>query len=194
MEVAPAVLPHLGALGPASVRAGEQHLEGLGEGGLARAVAADHQGQAGGGLQGEHDRRADASKALDVDGREVGRGGGLVRLRGRDGGRFLTVQSGPERVRPLEGCEDQASGALDARGRLGEPGAHQVLESWVSHLAGESGRGCGRRTIAGSAPPPCVDVVDGRGPAGLDPSGLSRLTYSCRVGALSGRIRRTRNR
>ena len=49
VEVAPAVLPDLGALGPAPVGAGEQHLEGLGEGGLARAVAPHHEGQAGEG-------------------------------------------------------------------------------------------------------------------------------------------------
>ena len=144
MEVAPAVLPDLGPLGPAPVGAGEQHLQGLGEGGLARAVPPHHEGQAGGGLQGERDRWADAPEALDLDGGEVGGGGGLGGVRDWSGGWLVAVQDGPEGVGPLEGGQDQVCGVVDVGRRLGEARRQQALESQVGHSGGESGRGHGR--------------------------------------------------
>ena len=133
VEVAPAVLPDLGPLGPAPVGAGEQHLEGLGEGGLARAVAPHHEGQAGGGLQAERDRRADAPEALDLDGGEVGG------CRRRDdplpthGAGFLSVEGGPEEVRPAERRKDQISGAINARWGVSEPFANHLPEGGIRH-------------------------------------------------------------
>jgi hypothetical protein len=78
MEVAPAFAPDFGALGPAEGVAGHEQLEGLGEAGLAGAVAADDEGEAGAGLYGQGGRRADATEAFDGDGAEVGAGGGLL--------------------------------------------------------------------------------------------------------------------
>ena len=57
VEVAPAVLPDLGALLPAVGLAGEQQLEGLGEAGLAGAVAADDEREAGAGGEVERGLR-----------------------------------------------------------------------------------------------------------------------------------------
>ena len=129
VEVAPAVLPDLGPLGPAPVGAGEQHLEGLGEGGLARAVAPHHEGQAWGGLQRQRDRRAYAAEALYLNGGEVGGGRGLGGVGRWGGGGFVTVECGPEGVRSLEGGEDQVGDALDVGRRLGEARSHQSVES-----------------------------------------------------------------
>ena len=51
MEAAPAVLPDLRAAVPAEVAAGEEQLQGFGEAGLAGAVAADDEGEAGAGRE-----------------------------------------------------------------------------------------------------------------------------------------------
>ena len=56
---------------PAEGVAGEQQLEGLGEAGLAGAVAADDEGQAGAGREVEGRRLADAAEAFDGDGLQV---------------------------------------------------------------------------------------------------------------------------
>ena len=51
MQVAPALLPRLGALLPAPAGAGEQHLHAFGEARLAGPVAPDHEREPGPGLQ-----------------------------------------------------------------------------------------------------------------------------------------------
>ena len=71
-------------MAPAVGVAGEELLEGLGEAGLAGAVAADDEGEAGAGDEVEGGRLADAAEAFDGDGVEVGdaRAGGPLRVLG----------------------------------------------------------------------------------------------------------------
>jgi hypothetical protein len=83
VEVAPAVAPDLAAVLPAVGVAGEQQLEGLGEAGLAAAVAADDEREAGAGREVARRLLADAAEAFGGDAPEEGdpgRGGFLLGL------------------------------------------------------------------------------------------------------------------
>lgn len=82
VEVAPPLAPDRRALGPPVAVAGERHLEPLGEGGLAGAVAPDDKRQAGAGGELEGGLGPDAPEPLDRDASEVGADGGGGRRRG----------------------------------------------------------------------------------------------------------------
>ncbi len=133
MEVAPAVLPDLGAVEPAVGLAGEEQLEPFREAGLAGPVAADDEGQPGSRGQLEADLLPHSAEALDGDGaqvRDLGLGGdGALRRLGlalRSGGlpllwdraRFDRVR---QRVVALErGQHEQLPGVVLAGGNLVE--------------------------------------------------------------------------
>ncbi len=67
VEVPPALAPDRRAIGPPEVRAGEEHLEPLGERRLARTVAPDHEGESRARLELEFGVRADAAESLGPD-------------------------------------------------------------------------------------------------------------------------------
>ena len=118
MEAAPAVFPDGGAGVPALVAAGEQHLEGFGEAGLAGAVAADDEGEAGAWREGQRSRGPDAAEAFDGDAPEVCarrlRCLGFLGLRARARGPRCrgSVQCGVEGVGAFAGGEDEVGPGL----------------------------------------------------------------------------------
>src|SRR4051794_24402432 len=107
MEVAPALAPHRGAVGPALVVAREQHLERLREARLPRAVAAHHQRQSRPRLDLELGRWADPAEALDGDRREV-RADRLRRVpRLQLLGQLALVEKQIDRTEPAERAQDE---------------------------------------------------------------------------------------
>ena len=77
VEVAPALAPFGGFVLPAGVLAGEEELEAFSEAGLAGAVGADDEGQAGTGNDLKVRAWADAAEAGDGYAAQVGAGGGF---------------------------------------------------------------------------------------------------------------------
>ena len=133
VEVAPALAPDGGALLPAQAVASEQHLEGLGEARLARAVAPDDERQAGTRPKLERLPRADAAEALDVDraqecARERRSAARRVRAsRAAAPARQLRL----ERLPALEGREDEAA-PRGVDGAVGlEPRQHEAADAGI---------------------------------------------------------------
>jgi len=135
MEVAPAVLPDLGAVQPAVGLAGEEQLEPFREAGLAGSVAADDEGEAGARGQLEADLLPHSAEALDRDGSQVGDLGlgrdralrrlGLALRSGGGGLPLLRARAGFDRIREglvaLEGRQhEELPGVVLAGGNLVE--------------------------------------------------------------------------
>lgn len=124
---------------PAAVGTGEGHLDGLGETGLAAAVASGDHGQARPGREFDGAGRADAAETLHGDGRQHGPlpkgggGGGRARAGARGGQRvgdqrpYGVVQ--PRGVQPSGDLREEVVGGafLGGTGLLRGTGADRVL-------------------------------------------------------------------
>jgi hypothetical protein len=133
VEVAPAFLPDLRAVLPALAVAGQQQLQAFGEAGLAGAVAADDQGQAGARGQRQGLAGADAAEALDRDRAQVGgrgRAGGCGGFGGggRSRGGPLFIEEVGQGLGALEGGQDEGRPGVVGLGLRVESLRQQLVE------------------------------------------------------------------
>jgi hypothetical protein len=154
----PVVFPDLAAVFPTVGLAGEEQLEGLGEAGLAGAVAADDEREAGAGREVERRLRADAAEAFDGDGLEEGDArlcglgcgcGGFCGLlcRGRCSWLAAFVDELPQLVGAFEGGEDEGR-PLVLGFRVGlQPLQDEVADGGVRHAPSPSDLPCPRLAI-----------------------------------------------
>ena len=152
VQVLPAIAPHLDALLPALIGAEQDHLERLRERRLPRPVATDDQSEPWTRLDRQRRGRADPAETLDLDGGEIHPAGCCPRGTACRRGTRLAAERGIDRLRALEGGEDQVRGPARRRIRV-EPVDHQAEQRGVrhpvpmvclSHVSGRSRRASSR--------------------------------------------------